>query len=837
MPAGPTSIIQRSFAAGEVAPAVYGRADQVKYQTGVAKGRNFFVRRHGGLSNRSGTRYDASQRDHTKQGRILPFVFNAAQTYVLHFEEGTLRFVQNDVVLTVSGVAAYNGATAYVPGDLVLQGGVNYYCIVATTGNAPPNVTYWYAMPANNIYEIPTPYLSADLPTIYISQSADVITITHSSYLTAELARLGATRWTLTAISNAPSIAAPGSLAVSGVAGTVSKWVATAVKPETFEESLPSLEVGGNGKPSPGSVRTLTIGAVSGALEYNVYRHDGNGIFGFVGTASGATFIDDGIPPNYDETPPTARDPFSSAGDYPAISGFLQQRKCYGGMLNDPETMRASQPGLFKNFTKSLPLQDDMALDYTPSSSQVNTIRHILEVGESFILTSGAEWVAFGDGNGSLTPSTPGLKKQSSYGSSELPPIVIGNSFLFVQARGSIVRDIKFEATSNGYAGRDLTVFSPHMFEGFTLTHWAYAQIPHSTVFAVRDDGALLAFTYLREHEVWGWTIYDTDGRFEDVCVIPQGIEDVVYVLVKRTINGSTKRYLERFASRVVSDVAVDALFMDAHLTYDGRYTGGSITMTLTGSGWTHDDTLTLTASSGYFVAGDVDKAIRLSIETETYDPETGWSTETTSVEVEITGYSSPTIVSVRPVRTIPAAFQAVAIAVWAKGVKQVSGLDHLEGKTLSILGDGNVLTNGIDEPAITVSGGQFSQALERWYYIIHAGLPYCSDLQTLDLEVLGGETLADKKKSINLVTLLVESSRGIWAGEPNQDGSMDPTQLFELQQRAVEDEYGTMELVTGKVEISISNSWNTGGRVHVRQRDPLPLSALGIIPSVSVGG
>lgn len=993
MGSGPTSLIQRSFAAGEVGPAVYGRADQVKYSTGLAKCRNMFVRRHGGVSNRSGTLYLNGQRDHTKKGRILPFVFNQDQTYVLLFEEGTLRFIRNDLLLTISGVPAWSGAGAtvsaitqanpceittsaahgfangqpiilsgivgvstksitgatnanpcvitsvahgfangqivritgvggmtelngntytvanktantfelsgvdsstygvyttggnvyedgtnmstlngprflvanvtattfelegfdtsgfssyvsggtatptYEVGDVVVSGGINYYCILTHVNHVPPNATYWYPMPAGNIYEIPTPYLEADLPTLYISQSADVITITHPNYRPRDLSRFDHTDWILSIVFNDPSIDPPPSLSVSGTGGNASRWVVTATAPETFDESLPSPSDGANSKPTSGSPRTLTIGAVAGALEYNVYRHDGNGIYGFIGTAAGTTFIDDGIPPNYDLTPPSERDPFVDAGDYPAISGYLQQRKCYGGMVNDPETVRASRTGLFTNFTKSLPLQDDMAADWTPNSSQVNTIRHVLEVGESFILTSGAEWVAFGDGSGVLTPATPGLKKQSEHGSSQLPPIVIGSSFLFVQARGSIVRDVKFEAQSNGYAGRDLTVFSPHLFEGRTLVHWAYAQIPHSVVHAVRDDGALLAFTYLRDHEVWGWTIYDTDGEIEDVCVIPLGTEDVTYVLVKRTINGVTKRYLERFASREVDDVTVDAKFMDSHLTYDGRYTGGAITMTLTGSGWTHDDTVTLTASAGYFVSGDAGKSIRLTIETETYTPEEGLRSSSTSVEVELVTYSSATVFTVRPVRTIPVAFQAVAIATWAKGVKQVSGLDHLEGKAVAILGDGNVLTNGIDAPLTTISGGSFSTALERWYYVIHAGLPYCSDFQTLDLEVLGTETLADKRKTVNTVTLLVEASRGVWAGEPNQDGSVRPEDLFEHQQRDVADEYGTMALLTGKVEISIKTAWNLGGRVHVRQRDPLPLSILAIMPSVTAGG
>jgi len=116
-------------------------------------------------------------------------------------------------------------------------------------------------------------------------------------------------------------------------------------------------------------------------------------------------------------------------------------------------------------------------------------------------------------------------------------------------------------------------------------------------------------------------------------------------------------------------------------------------------------------------------------------------------------------------------------------------------------------------------------------------GIPYVSDAQTLDLDVLGQETLTDKQKNVQLVTALIESSRGIWAGEPDEDGTMNPDHLYELAQRAPEHEYEMIRGVTGKVEIGITSSWNIGGRVHIRQRDPLPLTVLALIPSVSIGG
>lgn len=824
-----SSLIQRSFAAGEVAPAIFGRADQVKYQTGLATARNFFVRRHGGMSNRPGTRYRATQKSSTASGRLWKFVFNAEQTYVLWFENQSLRFVRNGALITVSGVAAYNGATAYVPGDLVESGGVNYYCIANTTGNAPPNATYWYAL-TGNIYEIPTPYVTEDLPLLKFSQSGDVVTITHQSYDTRDLSRFADTTWTLTVIAFAPSISAPATLTVSGAAGTTAVWVATAIKSVTREESIPSVSAGASTIPTAGVPRTLTIGAVSGAQEYNVYRHNGNGIYGYVGTASGSTFIDNGIVPDYTLTPPLSNTPFSGSGNKPGCSGYYQQRKLYGRTDNDIEDLFGSRTGSFKNMTISSPVQDSDSLRFTLAGKEVNEIRHIIEIGQLVILTSGAEWVREGDATSPFTPDSPNLKVQTYNGSSDVAPVVISDNLLYVQARQTIIRDFRFDQQTQGYTGRDLTVFSTHLFDGYRIMAMSYAQIPHSVLVTIRSDGTSNVMTYLREHEIWGWARWDTKGLFEDVIVVPEGAEDVAYYLVHRTINGQSARYLESVATRQVTDDALDAIFMDSALTYNG-WNSTATTMTLSGgTNWTIDETLTLSASAGFFTAGDVGNSIVLRIFTDVYDLEEGWTQTTETLTLTITAYTSNLIVSVEAEKTVPVAYRNVAFVDWGKGVEQVSGLDHLEGETVSILADGDVITNGLDGDLITVSGGQLSTELERPYVVIHVGIPYCSDLQTLDLEVVGTETLQDKKLQVNQVTLLVEASRGIWAGN-------DFGHLYEHKQRDPGDEYGMIEGITGKVVLPMSSAWNKGGRVCIRQRDPLPLTILAAIPSVDVGG
>lgn len=140
---------------------------------------------------------------------LVRFEFSIEDSYMLEFGDGYVRFYTNRGQVQVSAVAAYNGATAYVVGDLVSNGGTNYYCIAATTGNAPPNATYWYAL-TGTIYEIPSPYAAADLTNadgtfaLRYVQTGDVVRLAHPDYPPQVLTRYGATDWTLEEIDFEP---------------------------------------------------------------------------------------------------------------------------------------------------------------------------------------------------------------------------------------------------------------------------------------------------------------------------------------------------------------------------------------------------------------------------------------------------------------------------------------------------------------------------------------------------------------------------------------------------------------------------------------------------------
>ncbi|MBA3755527.1 MAG: hypothetical protein H0X02_04575 [Nitrosomonas sp.] len=575
------------------------------------------------------------------------------------------------------------------------------------------------------------------------------------------------------------------------------------------------------------SVAFGSFGSTVGTV--NIYRDgNGNGIFGFQSafkndSGSTPTYRDSVTLSNFNDPPPEARNPFEGAGNYPACVAYIQQRLVFANTINYPAKAWTSRSGRFANFTTSTPSTDDQAITFTMVGKQVNKVRYLLDVGTFLVLTSDGEWAIEGT-NGILTPTGVNPKQHSYNGSVEgLPPIVIGSTALYAQARGSIIRDLAFNYESDGYTGNDLSAYANHLFDDYTLSDWAYQQIPQSILWVVRSDGTLLGLTYVREQQVLAWHRHDTSGTFENVCVVPEGNEDVLYAIVKREVNGRSVRYVERLTTRQVTAANInEAIFMDSALSFDGRNTTTSHNMTLSGSGWTYTDTLTLTSSAAFFTSAMVDNSIFLESATGEV------------IRFKIYAYTSSTVVTGKPHKTVPANLQSTATATWSRAIKSVTGLWHLEGKKVSVCGDGHVVASPNNDAytVVTVTAGKIE--LSEPYALIHVGLPYISDFESLDIDLPQGETMADKKRLVNKVAMHVEKTRGLFVGaRPPTDDTADPLEgLYELKLRAEENYDEPVTLATDVVDIIIQSDWQSNGRVFVRQVDPLPASILSLMPS-----
>lgn len=529
---------QLSFTGGELSPHVHARIDIARYDVGARRLRNFMVHEYGGVSNRPGTMFIGEARYHDHASRLIPFAFNTTQTYVLEFSHLKMRILKD------------GGFVAYPVGH--------------------PN--------AGDIVEITSPYASTDLGLVKFAQSADILTLCHPSYQVYELSRSDHHVWTFQAVTFTPSIATPASPAVTAYgsgSGTNYKYIVTAVA-ANGEESLATSPVSCVNRYDMNAgtsyYNQVSWSAVTGAVKYNVYRYDDYDgyTYGFISSVVGTQFNDNGsIDPDVTDAPPESRTPFNGANKYPSCCAYYKQRLCFGRSNTLPQTLWMTQTSNYRNMNVSSPRRADDAIEYTLAGNMVNDIRHIIPLRDLIILTSGGEW-AMSSGSEGVAAETVSFTHESVNGSSHIQPLVINNSVLYASPGGKKVRDLFYRFEDDGYSGDDLTVFSRHLLENRSIVEWAFQREPFRIIWVVCDDGTLLGLTYNREQQVWGWHRHDTlGGAFESVCVIEEDGIDKVYVVVRRTIGETEKRYVEVMHSRQFDDVA-DAVFMDSALSYSG---------------------------------------------------------------------------------------------------------------------------------------------------------------------------------------------------------------------------------------------------------------------------
>lgn len=856
--------IQTSFSAGELAPSLTARVDLSKYRSGAATMRNFFVDYRSGTSTRFGSRFVIQALISSKPVRAYSFQYSISNTFIIEMGDQYFRFISNGGavletafnlsgasngnpgVLTAVGNNFVNGDWIFVQGIAGATGYNGKFYLVTVSGSAitlqDVNGTsidasafgaYTTGGTAARVYTLATPYLAADLFSLKFTQSASVLTITHASYAPRNLTQVSAANWTLTTTSFGTSILAPTGLGTSATAvGTANfSYIVTAVD-NTGQESLASAPVAANNvvniTTTAGSI-TVTWAAVTGAVKYNVYKATLNmanpvptgAAFGFVGDCTGTTFIDSNAVPDFTDQAPTLFNPFA-AGNNPICVTYFQQREVYGSSTANPLNLWFSQPGQFNNFNKSDPVQDSDSITVTLISDQVNAIKAMKAMpGGLIVLTAKGAWQVNGGSGGAggqtaITPASVLATPQAYNGCSDVPPVVAVNDILYVQAKGSIVRSLSYNIYANIYTGMDISVLSNHLFASTKITDWAWAEEPYKIVWAVRDDGILLSLTYLKEQEIFGWARHDTKGLYQSVAsatetssVLPNVTVDAVYAVVKRFIQGRWVQYIERFADRAFIYGAEDTWAVDA---------GVQSTLTMPAAGLTASASsgtgVTFSADSPVFTAGQVGFILRMG---------GGIATITAFVSaMQVTGTITQAISAVIPndltLTPVPA-----AAGYWslAQSSTTFSGLDHLNGQSVSILADGGVVS-----PQVVVNG---SITLPKAASKVVAGLGYTCQLQTMYLDV-GEPTIQGKRKKVNALTIRLSQTRGLNAGRTFD--TLAPVK--ELYSTTILNQ--ASPLITGDERTIMDALWNIEGQICIQVSDPLPATILGVIPEITIG-
>lgn len=434
-------------------------------------------------------------------------------------------------------------------------------------------------MGVSKAYYTGVPYNGIELPELSYAQTTDTMYLAHIDHEPAKLVRSGHTDWLWSSLSIGPSIAAPTGVSVNDVEPNTdaansgdnydpqpATYVVTSVNDDTGEESRASAEVTtSNDLTLKRNYNDLSWTSVVDASRYNLYKSNNSQFFGYIGTTKAASFRDVNIGPQLDRGPPQGFNPFAASGDYPAVVTLFEQRLIWGRTRNVPNGIWGSRVGAsqLENMDRASPARPDDGFAMAIVSEKANPINQLMARTSLIAMTqNGIFRLNGGSDSAPLSATSQNAPREVGQGGSTLRPLQVDNVSFYTPSSGYTIRSVGYSFDVDGLKTNNVSIFSPHLFEGDRVVDWAYAAEPRSIIWAVLASGKLVAFTWEQEQGVWGWTRITSEGRFISVCVIREGEEDRPYFIVERTVGDDTKRFVERMSSWLWSDLS-DACYMD----------------------------------------------------------------------------------------------------------------------------------------------------------------------------------------------------------------------------------------------------------------------------------
>ena len=830
-----------SFNAGELSPRLAARTTFEKYPAGSEEVLNLIPLAEGGLMRRSGTRFVAEVADSAKKSRLKPFQFSTQDTHVLEFGDRVLRFFRNqgqlvvaqtDAVVTngsfdadISGwsdISTGSGSIAYdatnndldldpggtgaadiaiaeqaittsntgqqhvvrfrVRGDAgdkiefqvgsstgaaddlaAAERGVGWHSVAFTPSASPFYVQFRnLGSNANKVVSVDDVSLISDAPLdigtpwpenvlfdVSGMQSASVFYLFHETTSAHKLQRFGLFSWSLVEIAWrdgpwGPKNATPTTLTLDD--GTTNATIPSGTVGVTVTASGTTGINGGAGFQATDVGRLIRYQNDTVNTGWTWLR-----ITGLVTNTTSVTATLEGPEADRDVASTGWRlGAWSATTGYPQNGTFFEQRLFAAATTDQPQTLWATQTGDFENMSPDNidgpndgTAEDDDALEFTLSAGDVNAIRWMSAGEDTLVIgTSGGEWVPSSEG-AVLTPLDITVRRQTTHGSAATDPLRVGSVVLFVQRERRKVREFGFSFQSNGFQAPDMTRLAAHITRG-GIVEMTYAQEPDSIVWSVLEDGTLLSMTFRRDEDVVGWARHRLGGSLaggapavETVTSIPgrdaagqvqsSSERNEVWMIVKRTINGVTRRYVEMLERDFEDgDAQENAYYADSLITFSGAAT------------------------------------------------------------------------------------------------KTITGLDHLEGETVKIWGDGSV------RPDQVVSSGEITLDLE--VSVAQVGLGYAHRAKTLKVE--GGNpagTSMGRTKRIVNITFVVLNGHTLSFGP--SAGNLEI-----LDFRAVADAMDAgAPLFTGERLVELDGDWDTDTRIVVQDDSPAPFMLLAMVPEIDI--
>tara|TARA_R100000781_G_scaffold34593_1_gene24822 strand:- start:933 stop:3515 length:2583 start_codon:yes stop_codon:yes gene_type:complete len=853
------STAKQNFTAGELSPRLYGRTDLGRYDNGATTVENFLIQPHGGLTRRPGTKYVAEVKSSSAKTRLIRFQFNVEQSYIIEIGNNYMRFYKDGGQIVDSGSAveiSTSYTTAEIP-DLKFAQTADVMYIVHPS-HPPRKLT----RSSHTSWTIADVVLkrgamldeNATTTTLIANGRTGNVNITASTSLftSDDVGRLVQLHEGFAKISSITSA----TVAVAAVQeledGRTELMPTYAASTISFHEGDPdSTGLEHNDRIQDTAGGFIDEGFKVG-MKVSLTGSTSNNFTDFlIVTVTDTTML---FAPGHDLTAEAAGDSCTLVGSliastkwrlgafyvgsYPSTVAFYEQRLALAGTSNQPQTIFFSQSGDFENF--EIGTNADDGLQYTIGSNEVNVIKYLVSGSQLVVGTSGGEFVVRASGfDEPLTPTNTQIKQQTTFGSSSVQPLLVGNSTLFIQRAKRKLRELTFSNESNSYVAPDMTILAEHITDS-GLEEMAYQQEPDSVAWTVRADGTLACMTFRREEQVVAWHRHILGGRFGECTVT---VSDYANIAAGTTLtftksDGTTVTFTSEtagssspssslgFRPNTDNDTTADNIYtaINAHADFTvANPSAAVVTITETNhksSGFlkcvSSDTTRLTTTDEGQAVVesvatipGDLDEDQVWLIVKRTINGSTKRYIE------YLSNFDFGSDVN-------DAFFVDSGLSYSGSAATSISGLSHLEGQSVSILADGAAHADK------TVSSGAVT--LDRSVTKAHIGLQYSSKVETLRIDAGAVQgTSQGKNKRINEVTVRLFRTVGLKVGTSS-------TNLDTVPFRSSADGMDSaLSLFSGDKKIEFNGGYDEDATISIVQELPLPMTILAIFPTLDV--
>lgn len=583
---------QVSFSGGECSPFLYPRIDLAKYQTVLKTCKNFFIHPHGGVSNRGGFRYVSTTKDSTKKTRIVEYIFSDTQAYALEFGHNYIRFYTDGAQVVTAPSTPLEVATTYDEDDLLdLKFNSSADTIYITHPSYKTQTLTRYGATSWTLADYESdngPFMPENIDdslTMQVSAlTGTSVSLTSSTgYFTAgnvgglftlkHYMEGNSSTDSFTTTANGTSISCystwrlithgtwTGGIEIQKSIDGGSTW--TMLRKFSSKDDYNVNTYGTEEADEPFLIRVACTSRTSGMIESDIstdpFYQDGicrvNAYHG--STSVSVTVLSDfGLT---DATNAWSEGAWSDRRGYSSDSTFLQDRLVMTGSPEEPMTLHITETADYTSYIRHQDLLDTDGISITLRSRQLNAINGLVSLQSLLAFTSSSEWLV-GAKDDLYTPTSTFRKPQGYRGSNGLDPLIVGDTVIYLQSNGQVLRSFAYSFEKDGYTGIDLRIMSSHLFVGHEIVDMCYQQDNDSIVWMVRDDGVLISLTIMLEQEVIAFARHETNGVVESVCSIPADGFDELWITVIRE-NGT---FVERMRERVQSTDVMDNVFLDS---------------------------------------------------------------------------------------------------------------------------------------------------------------------------------------------------------------------------------------------------------------------------------